>query len=162
MKSTFAALCVVLPCVFLSSCVERLLKIRTNPEGAEVWVNGELVRVKNKDDKSPPTLAGKTPIDVPFDFHGTFDIEVRVDRYTSERRLVEISAPWYAFPPVDLLVEVLLPVPIKEHHLIEFELKPVPDFNTVSKGIAERQKALKAKLYPSTDSAPNLEREDDI
>ena len=157
MKLTITALCVVLPCVFLSSCVERLLKIRTNPEGAKVWVNGEPVQVKNKDDKGPPTFTAKTPVDVPFDFHGTFDIEVRVDRYTSERRLVEIATPWYAFPPVDLFVEVLLPVPIKDHHLIEFDLEPVPDFNEVSEGSAERHEALKAKLDASANPTPDLE-----
>lgn len=156
MKLTIAAICVVLSCVFLNSCVERLLKIRTNPEGAEVWVNGEPVRVKNKNDTGPPTFPAKTPVDVPFDFHGTFDIEVRVDRHTSERRLVEIATPWYAFPPVDLFVEVLLPVPIKDHHLIEFKLEPVPDFSEVSKGIAERHESLKEKLDASLNPGPDL------
>jgi hypothetical protein len=132
----------------LSSCVDRLLKIRTEPAGASVLVNGELV-MATKDGKEVPAT---TPIDVPFDFYGTFEVEVRRESHLSQRKLVPVSAPWYSYPPIDFFAEVLWPWQIESHHPIEIKLEPVPERAPRQDAIYERRDTLRSRLDPSKEA----------
>ena len=135
--------------VLLSSCVERLLQVRTEPAGARVLINGELVMADGPDGKVPAT----TPVDIPFDSYGTFEVEVRREDHLARRQLVPVSAPWYAYPPLDFFAEVLWPWQIDSHHPGEIALEPVPDLNTESKAIDQRRQDLRARLQ-NTDEKP--------
>ena len=35
-----------------------------------------------------------------------------------------IPAPWYQFPPIDFVAENLVPGQIRDHHCLDFQLKP--------------------------------------
>ena len=56
--------------ISLTGCLERLLQIRSEPAGAEVYINGELVQLENDGEPIPAT----TPVDVEFDSYGTFEV----------------------------------------------------------------------------------------
>ena len=59
-----------------------------------------------------------------FDFYGEFEIVLRLDDHRSRRISHEASAPWYAYFPVDLVVEFLLPIfPIRDVHRVDAKLE---------------------------------------
>ena len=96
--------------LLLSGCAQRILHIETRPPGADVYINGE--------------AAGKTPLDHPFDFYGKFEIVLRHTDHQSRRIIHEASPPWYAYFPMDIIVEFILPVfPLRDVHRIEASLQ---------------------------------------
>lgn len=96
--------------LLLSGCAQRILHIETQPPGADVYINGE--------------AAGKTPLDHPFDFYGKFEIVLRHTDHQSRRIIHEASPPWYAYFPMDIIVEFILPVfPLRDVHRIEVSLQ---------------------------------------
>ena len=96
--------------LLLSGCAQRILHIETQPPGADVYINGE--------------AAGKTPLDHPFDFYGKFEIVLRHTDHQSRRIIHEASPPWYAYFPMDIIVEFILPVfPLRDVHRIEASLQ---------------------------------------
>ena len=96
--------------LLLSGCAQRILHIETQPPGAAVYINGE--------------AAGKTPLDHPFDFYGKFEIVLRHTDHQSRRIIHEASPPWYAYFPMDIIVEFILPVfPLRDVHRIEASLQ---------------------------------------
>ena len=96
--------------LLLSGCAQRILHIETQPPGADVYINGE--------------AAGKTPLDHPFDFYGKFEIVLRHTDHQSRRIIHEASPPWYAYFPMDVIVEFILPVfPLRDVHRIEASLR---------------------------------------
>ncbi len=101
---------VILTCLASTGCVQRILQVESEPPGASVHINGE--------------AAGKTPLEYPFDFYGEFEIVLRLDDHRSRRISHEASAPWYAYFPVDLVVEFLLPIfPIRDVHRVDAKLE---------------------------------------
>lgn len=108
-----------------AGCVERLLQIRTDPPGAEVTVNGEpmVVVVDGK------TRRAVTPVEVPFDFYGTFQVGLRREGYLSESIQVPVSAPFYQYPPIDFFAENLIPWTIRDHRPVEVTLRPLPELD---------------------------------
>ena len=96
--------------LLLSGCAQRILHIETQPPGADVYINGE--------------ASGKTPLDHPFDFYGKFEIVLRHTDHQSRRIIHEASPPWYAYFPMDIIVEFILPVfPLRDVHRIEASLQ---------------------------------------
>jgi hypothetical protein len=94
--------------IFLPGCVERLLRVRSDPVGAEVWVNGESV--------------GQTPLEHPFTFHGTVGIVVRSSGHESRRVLVRLAPPWYERFPLDFFAEHLVPWTMTDAHDVKVTL----------------------------------------
>ena len=84
-----------LAAVFLGGCVERILTVRTEPEGARVFLDGQEV--------------GESPCDVPFEHFGTRDVEVRLIGHRARREFVEIDPPWWQYTPFDFFAEVIDP-----------------------------------------------------
>lgn len=103
-------LTVILLCLATTGCVHRILRIESDPPGASVHVNGE--------------AAGTTPLEHPFDFYGEFEIVLRLEDHRSERIIHAASAPWYAYFPMDLIVEFLLPIfPIRDVRRVEVSMQ---------------------------------------
>ncbi len=77
----------------LSGCVQRVISITSEPSGA-------LVRLNDRE-------VGRTPLEVPFTFYGTYD--VRLEREGSEPMWTvgEARAPWWDTVPLDLLAEAV-------------------------------------------------------
>ena len=110
MDRWIACLIAVFALLILSGCVQRVLRIESDPPGASVYVNGK--------------AAGKTPLEHPFDFYGEFEIVLRHTDHQSKRIVHEASPPWYAYFPMDMIVEFLLPIfPLHDVHRIEASLQ---------------------------------------
>lgn len=93
-----------------AGCVERILKIQTEPPGALVVVNDEEV--------------GLSPVKVSFLWYGDYDLVFRKTGYETLKTRYRVDAPWYQWPPIDFVVETLLPGTIRdERELPTFALR---------------------------------------
>ena len=97
----------VLPAV---GCVRRRMTIRSNPPGASVYVDKQLI--------------GTTPTATAFTYYGTREIEVVADGFRTERVLRTISPPWYQVPPLDFFSETLWPGELRDERIIDITLVP--------------------------------------
>jgi len=86
----------VLPLALSACTMNRTLTIDSHPQGAHVWVNGEL----NKK---------TTPVDVPFTHYGTFSYRLEMDGYESQAGDIKIKARADGFPVIDLPLEMVSP-----------------------------------------------------
>lgn len=75
----------------LPGCVRRKLLISSEPAGALVYLNDQEV--------------GRTPIEVPFTWYGTYDVRLERDGYAPLWTERTASAPWWDRPGIDLLTE---------------------------------------------------------
>jgi len=104
--ATFLGLAMVL---VTGGCVERRLRIETRPSGAQVTVNDEEV--------------GVSPVKMSFLWYGDYDIIIRKPGYETLKTHYRIDAPWYQWPPFDLVTEALMPGTIRDDHTLPtFEL----------------------------------------
>ncbi|MHC4661028.1 MAG: PEGA domain-containing protein [Planctomycetota bacterium] len=113
-----AALIILAVAVLLtaSSCIKRQIIITSRPAGAEVFVNGR--------------QAGETPTAIDFEFYGIREIMVRKPLcgshnyyYMTERKIVDVRAPWFEYFPIDIFADVLLPFTIQDRHRVHFDMQ---------------------------------------
>lgn len=93
----------------LAGCVERRLWVRTDPPGAEVRINGDVV--------------GRAPVSWRFDHYGTVLVEAELDGYVPVQRAFELRTPWYQRPVVDFFADVVWPGRIKDDHELALRLE---------------------------------------
>ncbi len=105
---TIAAAAVVL--IATTGCVERTLRITTEPEGARVWLNDREV--------------GQTPCTVEFNDYGTYDLRVAKEGYAAIWEGRSPDLPVWDAPGPDLLVEIV-PADFKSHTEWHFTLVPL-------------------------------------
>lgn len=77
----------------LGGCVQRVISITSEPSGALVHLNDREV--------------GRTPVEVPFTFYGTYDVRLEREGCEPMWTTGEAEMPWWEAPPVDLLAEAL-------------------------------------------------------
>jgi PEGA domain-containing protein len=95
----------------LTGCgVQRTLQIDSDPPGALVYLNGDEV--------------GRTPMRKNFLWYGTYDVELRKEGYQTLVKPTKVWAPWWQWPPVDFLAE-LVPLPLEDKHAVQYRLKPM-------------------------------------
>ena len=99
----------VLTLALAAGCVERTMQINTNPPGAVVWANDQEI--------------GRAPIERDFLWYGTYDVQVRADGYETLDARTKVIAPWWQWPPIDLVVD-LLPWRFADHRKISYTLRP--------------------------------------
>ena len=89
-------------------CVERRLKLESDPPGALVFLNGEEV--------------ARTPAIVPLEWYGKYDITVRKEGFETldEERWV-VAPPWL-WVPFDFVAE-LLPLRLTHTPTLRFTMK---------------------------------------
>jgi len=113
-------------------CVERILKIQTDPPGALVTVNDEEV--------------GVSPVQVSFLWYGDYELTIRKRGYETLKTSYRIHPPWYQWPPLDLIAETLIPFTIRdEHELPIFTLTPAaepPVEEVVQRAVELRDRAV--------------------
>lgn len=115
-----------------AGCVERTAKVRTNPPGAIVIVNDEEV--------------GVSPVKFNFLWYGDYDIMIRKPGYETLKTHHRIEAPWWQYPPFDIVAETLIPSTIRdEHELPTYELTPqaVP----AAEELVERAQELRERAH---------------
>lgn len=106
---------VMLVVLLSAGCVRRTMTINTDPQGATVTLNDEVV--------------GTTPVDVDFTWYGDYDVIVRKEGYQTLRTHERLNAPWYQVPPIDLFAEALVPFTIHDRHAMQFSLEPAQEID---------------------------------
>jgi hypothetical protein len=89
--------------------VDRQLLINSQPQGAEVRVDGDPV--------------GRTPVSVPFLHYGTRRVTFYLDGYLTQSQVVEVPPRWFNRFPLDLFSEVFVPTGWSDHRAIWAELE---------------------------------------
>ncbi len=116
----------------VSGCVERNLRIDSDPQGARVFVNDREV--------------GVTPVKVSFLWYGDYDIILRREGFKTLKTHCRVNAPWYQYPPIDLVAECLIPTTIRDEHVLptyQLEPTPVPSIDeVVERAVQTRTQAL--------------------
>lgn len=73
-------------------CVEREITFTSEPQGALVVVSDREI--------------GRTPVTMPFTWYGDYDIIYRLEGHRTIKTHAKINAPWYEYPPIDLLSHI--------------------------------------------------------
>jgi hypothetical protein len=102
----------VLALGLFAGCVERRFVIDSDPPGAVAYLDG--------------VPMGPTPVDVPFVYYGKYHITLVKDGYETQHIVEPVSAPWYAYPPLDFVTENLYPGQIRDVRRLSYTLRPVP------------------------------------
>ena len=103
--------------LLLTGCVERRLYVRSEPAGADVYIDGEWIgRTRAETDD-------RGPLYTQFLFYGTREYTVRKPGYQTVSGRIELETPWYEYPPVDFFSEVLIPYPIVDEHEVSVQLE---------------------------------------
>lgn len=97
---------------FLPGCVERRFTVHSEPSGAKVYVNNKPV--------------GFTPVDVPFTYYGKYLITLEYPGHQTKHIEERIKAPFYAYPPVDFVVECVYPGKVSDIRQLQYTLDPTP------------------------------------
>lgn len=115
-----------------AGCVERTLKIATRPPGAVVVVNDEEV--------------GVSPVKFSFTWYGDYDIIIRKTGYQTLKTHARIDAPWWQWPPFDLITETMVIGTLRdERELPTYELAPAetpPVDQVVQRAVELRDRAV--------------------
>ncbi len=94
----------------LAGCVERKLQIRSEPPGALVYIDDQLV--------------GETPFEYDYVHYGERIVELRKAGFRAERFAQPLKPPFYQWPVVDFVCEILLPVTIVDERELNRQLRP--------------------------------------
>ncbi len=126
----------ILPLV--SGCVRRRMTVRTNPPGATVSVDNQVI--------------GTTPAATSFVYYGTREFRIEKDGYRTETVLRKFSPPWYEFPGLDFISESLWPGEIRDERVIDVEL--VPKEREQTDKVVDRADALRGQSLTGMVTAP--------
>ena len=128
--SKMVVLCVTAASLIAGGCVERSLLIRSDPAGAEVVVNGELV--------------GVAPVEMHFETYGVFDVVLSLPRHQRLRTTVPVKPPWYEQIPIDFFAENIWPFTVRDRHEVTLSLKPAVQADDA--GVGWREEALRKRM----------------
>ncbi len=78
----------------MSGCVTRIIRIESDPKGADIWLDGK--------------PAGKTPKDIPFVWYGDRELSLEKEGYHSVREIIKVRPPWWQVFPIDFFAEFLI------------------------------------------------------
>lgn len=96
--------------LWLGGCgrIDRALTVTSEPSGATVYLHD--------------TEIGRTPVTVPFTWYGDYDVILRKNGCEAVKTHAEINPPWHEYPPLDFF-RTLLPVTVRDHRYLHYELK---------------------------------------
>jgi hypothetical protein len=118
----------------LTGCVERELAISSDPSGA-------MVRLSDKE-------IGRTPVTQSFTHYGDYDIVLRLEGHETLKTHADINAPWYEWPVLDFISEVL-PWTIHDRRYLHYTLpKAAEPTDQQLLQSAEQLKAYNAQPVP--------------
>ena len=114
-----------------TGCVQRTIRVTSEPTGAIVWLNHQEV--------------GRTPVDVGFVHYGDYDVRLEKAGYEPLVTNARVRAPLWDLPGPDLVAE-LIPVPMRSTVHVHFDLVPSrhPDYSDRD-GLIERASALRGR-----------------
>ena len=107
--------------------VQRTLVLESEPPGALVYLNDEEV--------------ARTPAEVPLKWYGEYEVALRKEGYETLHAERWVMAPWWQWPPFDLVAE-LMPVRLHDRQRLSFELTPAA---ASDEGLLDRGEALRVR-----------------
>ena len=135
-RSTLLTLALV--ALSASGCVRRRMTVRTNPPGATVSVDNQVI--------------GTTPAASNFIYYGTREFRIEKDGFRTETIRRRFNPPWYEFPGLDFVSETLWPGEIRDERIIDVEL--VPKTLEPSDEIVQRADSLRTQSRAGVVTAP--------
>lgn len=122
----------------LSGCLERTIRVTSDPPGAMVWLNDVEI--------------GQTPAQARFKFYGVYDVRLELDGYEPIHEGREAKAPFYEYPGPDLIASAL-PTRIRSNIDWHYDLQPAPSLATADgeRAILDRAAALRDRLGPAPE-----------
>jgi len=125
----------------LAGCVQRTISITSEPSGVLVMLNDEEV--------------GRTPLQVPFTWYGTYDVRLERAGYQPKWTTAEANAPWWEWPGPDLVAEA---IPGAESHIAwHFTLEPNQPIDEPAFVDRARQLQREANLRGNVEVVPDTE-----
>lgn len=121
-----------------SGCVHRRLTVRTNPPGAEVYIDNYAI--------------GTSPVSTSFLYYGTRKFRIVKDGYETLTVEQKIPAPWYQYFPLDFVAENVWPGDIRDEQTLDFQL--APQHIVPTELILERAENLRAASHPTVIAPP--------
>jgi hypothetical protein len=86
--------CIVsLSLLALGGCVDRIMTINSDPDGAVIFLNDQEL--------------GRTPLTHDFQQYGNYQLEVRKEGYVTVKGTQMMADPWWQWIPLDLVTELL-------------------------------------------------------
>lgn len=131
--------------IFQPGCVRRRLMIRSNPPGAMVYVDNQLI--------------GTTPCATDFVYYGTREIRLVKSGFETLAINQPIPAPWYQYPVLDFVSENLVPTKIQDFRTLSYNLTPqviVPTEQLLGRAEELRQSTLQGSVIPAAATAPEI------
>ena len=110
-----AVTALVLVAVLVTGCVERKMIIRSDPPGATVFLNYDAA------------LLSTTPAETSFTDYGTYSVRLVSKEHEELEAMAEVDAPWWSYPPFDLITELLVPFTITDLHEFDYKLVPLSE-----------------------------------
>ncbi len=96
----------------LTGCVERQIRVTSEPSGARVWLNDQEI--------------GVTPCDARFTFYGKYDVRIEKSGFEAIHELRRAKAPIHEYPGIDL-VATAMPTTLSNTVLWHFDLVQVAE-----------------------------------
>lgn len=113
----------LLPALLGPGCVTRKIFLRSDPPGAELFLDGSPV--------------GTTPHEREFVTYGSHRVELRMPGRERVVGVIDVERPWWQVFPISLFTDVLWPGELVDAHEFEFALPVQGDGG----GIEEAQEA---------------------
>ncbi|GJM21945.1 MAG: hypothetical protein DHS20C15_18600 [Planctomycetota bacterium] len=144
-------LAVLLPALLGPGCVVRKYFLRSDPPGAELFVDGESV--------------GPTPFERDFVTYGSHQVELRMPGHERVVGVIDVQRPWWQVFPISFFTDVLWPGELQDTHEFAFVLPPLGDGGDWddAKAAYERLRAARERVAEeelrggSSDRAPDAE-----
>jgi PEGA domain-containing protein len=112
-----------------AGCIDQRYLITSDPPGAMVLHNGAPI--------------GATPVDDQFVYYGKHHFTLVKDGYETLQIDQDIPAPWYEYPPLDFVTEVLYPGRLHDVHAFHYQMRPAEPPN--KEDVLERGKQLRSR-----------------
>ncbi len=120
----------VLLCMTSIGCVRRRMTVRTNPPGATISVDNQVI--------------GTSPAASSFTYYGTREMRIEKDGFRTETIRRRFNPPWYQLPGLDFVSETLWPGEIRDERIIDVQLTPKefePSENVIRRADSLRNQA---------------------
>lgn len=126
----------------LTGCVERRIRVTSEPAGAIVWLNDVEI--------------GRTPTETNFKFYGIYDVRLELEGHEPLVTTADASTPWWDFPGPDLIAEAIPGSKriIDWHFVLERKLDQTVSRDELEAGMFERARTLRDQLGPAPAPQP--------
>jgi hypothetical protein len=121
----------------LGGCVDRIMTINSDPDGAIIYLNDQEV--------------GRTPLTHDFKQYGNYELEVRKEGYQTIKGNQQMQEPWWQLIPLDLLTE-LLPFHFEDKRQYHYSMIPASTQPADAQAMLSRANQIRSMLLSSPNT----------